>query len=212
MLELLVAVTTFGIFIGAISGLLVSGIQAQRRILATQELLSQASYVIEHISRALRMAVKDNMGNCVGSYANYWVNPLYYDGINWYAYSSPASSSYPQKGQGIRLLKATKNGNICQNFYLDPTTSVLKEQTSSDDKPSNFGAPLPLISSNIQITSFIVNVSGDLSGSSLTAEVPNLQPRVTIFLSLAGKQTMLGRPTLKVQTSISKRELDVKNY
>lgn len=206
LIELLVAVAVFGIFIGVITGFLVSGIQVQRRTLATQDLLNQASYVIEYIARALRMAVKDTGGICVAPNANYWVNPLYYVDPSWQSYSD--SWDFPTKGQGIRLLKSTDSGNVCQNFYLDPNDNILKEQTSPDEN-ATFGSPLPLISDKIQIISFSVNVSGDLSGSSLDSESPNRQPIVTIFLELMVKDTSTGQPRVKVQTSVSQRNLDV---
>jgi prepilin-type N-terminal cleavage/methylation domain-containing protein len=197
LIELLVALAIFGIFIGAISGLLVSGMQAQRRVLATQELLNQASYVIEYITRALRMAVKDTSSSCIAGVtkANYWVDP--------------EDPSFPQEGSGIRLLKSTASGDICQEFYLD-AGNILKEKRSSDKK-ANFDTDLPLISSNITIISFKIKVSGDLFGNPPVAENPNLQPRVTIFLELAGRETMGGRPSVRVQTSVSQRSLDVPN-
>jgi type II secretory pathway component PulJ len=61
LVEVLVAVGMFSIIVGTISGLFVSAISSQRKILATQELLDQVSYILEYMSRALRMAKKDDI-------------------------------------------------------------------------------------------------------------------------------------------------------
>ena len=67
LIETLVAVTIFAIIVGAISGLFISAIRTQRRVLATQELLDQTSYVLEYMGRTLRMAKKDKDGDCTGT-------------------------------------------------------------------------------------------------------------------------------------------------
>jgi prepilin-type N-terminal cleavage/methylation domain-containing protein len=66
LVEILVAVTIFSVITGIASGLFVSAIRAQRSSLAHQQLLDQTSYVMEYMSRALRMAKKDIDGNCTG--------------------------------------------------------------------------------------------------------------------------------------------------
>jgi type II secretory pathway component PulJ len=185
LIELLVAVAAFGVFIGAISGLLISAVQAQRRILATQELLSQASYVLEYMGRAIRMALKDANGDCLVGHKdyNFLPNPEPLLGVN-----------------GIRFLKSTASSNICQEFYLDNSGTLMEKK--SDTGTWTDPDPFPLISSSIQVVSFRVDVSGDDILSD------NLQPRVTIFLDLAGKATSAGQPKVQVQTSISQRSLD----
>lgn len=71
IIEMLVAVMMFSIAVGAISGIFISGIRTQRRVLATQELLDQTSYVLEYMGRALRMAKKDLTGVCITAGKNY---------------------------------------------------------------------------------------------------------------------------------------------
>jgi prepilin-type N-terminal cleavage/methylation domain-containing protein len=61
LMELLVVIAIFSIAIGAISGIFVSGLSSQRRVLAEQEILNQISYVIEYMGRAIRMAKKDDI-------------------------------------------------------------------------------------------------------------------------------------------------------
>lgn len=61
LVELLVVVGITAIIIGAISGLFISAISTQRKILAEQELLNQTSYALEHMVRSIRMAKKDDI-------------------------------------------------------------------------------------------------------------------------------------------------------
>lgn len=71
LVEMLVVMLIFTIIIGAISGLFISSISAQKNALATQQLLSQTSFALEYMSRALRMAKKDTEGSCIGYGYNY---------------------------------------------------------------------------------------------------------------------------------------------
>jgi len=200
LIELLVAISIFSIFIAAISGLYISAIRAQQKILATQELLNQASYIIEYIGRALRMAVKEDEINATcliygavsDTGADYWVQP-------------EVGDIYKTGGTGIRFLESTDNGNICEEFHLDINT--LKVKRSNNDTNA-FGSDLPLTSSDITVSSFNVKVSGDYPANNPSTD-PNLQPKVTIFLGLKGKRTSLGQPIVRVQTTISQRNLDV---
>jgi len=67
LIELLVAVAVFSLILGAASGIFISAIRTQRKALAFQETLDQTSYVMEYMSRALRMAKKDIDGDCTGA-------------------------------------------------------------------------------------------------------------------------------------------------
>jgi len=102
LIEMLAAVAVFAITIGAISGIFISAVRSQRRILATQELLDQTSYALEYMGRALRMAVKDKNGDCI-----------------------PAGLNY-QKTHGGEGIKFKNYEGNCQEFYLDGTR--LKEE------------------------------------------------------------------------------------
>ena len=64
LIEMMVVVIVFSLMIGTASGVFVSGLKAQKKLLAYQELLDQTSYFMEYISRAVRMAKKDIAGNC----------------------------------------------------------------------------------------------------------------------------------------------------
>lgn len=67
LIELMVAVTIFSLLVAASSGIFISSLRSQRQGLATQEVLNQTSYLMEYMSKALRMAKKDLLGTCTGT-------------------------------------------------------------------------------------------------------------------------------------------------
>jgi len=135
LIELLVTVTIFSLIVGAASGVFVSALRAQRKSLSMQELLGQTSFLMEYMSRALRMAKKDVSGSCLGlDYAKYNYAPITY---------------------GIRFLNYTGN---CQQFFRDG--NILKMQVSSDEKAVNFGPSLDLTSANLIVNSFNIGPEG----------------------------------------------------
>ncbi len=94
--EVLVAIVIFMLLIGSVSDLMLSAIAAQRRALATQELVSQTSYLAEYMSRHIRQARKETGQGCLSQQgANYQVT---------------------QGGQGLKFINSQ---NQCQEFSLD---------------------------------------------------------------------------------------------
>lgn len=100
LIEMVVAIAVFTLVVGAATGLFVSGLRAQRQSLATYELLDQTSYLMEYMSRAVRMAWKDDI--TIGGLTN---NCLSGDRVN-----------YEFSGQ---CLKFRNYKNNCQQFCLD---------------------------------------------------------------------------------------------
>jgi prepilin-type N-terminal cleavage/methylation domain-containing protein len=190
LIEMLAAVAIFAITIGAISGIFISAIRTQRRILANQELLDRTSYILEYMGRALRMAQKDDIDygegvkDClIGDKVNYEATDPYrtlLDGITY-------------RGPGIKF---RNYHNDCQEFFVDSDDLRLKESINS-------GAPVSLTPSQLQV--FLqVNLSGE------NPPPDNLQqPRVTMFLDISGREAAGSRPRIQIQTSISQRSLDV---
>jgi len=173
LIEVLVAVSIFTILIAAPAGFFVGSLNAQQKALASQKLLDNTSYVLEYISRALRMAKKDDINgiDCLsGNKTNYEITSL---------------------GQGIKF----RNYNDkCQEFYLEG--GRLKE---SKDGIENYLTPEDLE---------IISLKFKLSGSS---QADSDQPRVTLFSKIRGargKKPAL-QPEIKIQTTISQRNLDV---
>ncbi|MGB9743397.1 MAG: PulJ/GspJ family protein [Minisyncoccales bacterium] len=167
LVEMLVALAIFGLLAGAFTGFMMSAIQAQRRILTTQQLFNNASYVLEYMSRTIRMAKKDVDGKCTGI-----------EGRN-----------YSTDGSSLTFLHYQQQE--CQKFFLE--NGVLKEQrTNLTDNSTSTNNLTP---DNFKVTEFTVTVSGDETNSQpkvtlkLTIqgkeEKPELQPKLTLQTSIS---------------------------
>lgn len=178
LIEILVAVSIFTVIISAPTGFLVGSLRAQLKVLASQKLLDQTSYLMEYMSRALRMAQKDKSGTCV--------TPG--EGNNYKNYEKIGST-------GIRF----KNyKGECQEFFLDENPRKLKQSI-------NGAASVPLTSDDLEIVLF--KIGSDASWDQGDQD----QPKVTLFLDIKGgrgRDEKL-RPEIKIQTTISQRNLDV---
>ena len=174
LIELLVSILIFVLIISVTIGIFVSIVRYQKKVLVEQELLNQTSYVLEYMSRALRMAKRDSEGSCLGG-----------------GYSECSYRSI-HDGGGIKFINHLEN-DICQEFFWDKNDNLLKE--------SKRGQTFPLISDKFQINSLRFNLSGE-------SQIDNLQPRVTIFMEIQVKRGE-NQPKLKIQTTISQRNLDV---
>jgi len=96
LVEMLVAVTVFFLVISISTGLFVSAIRIHRYNLLYQSLLNQASYIMEYMSRSLRMAEKSNGTIC----------------------TSFSGKSYDYTPNEIRFVNS--NNNECWEFSLSP--------------------------------------------------------------------------------------------
>jgi len=96
---MLITAVIFSIIIGIATGVFVSAIRLQKYNLAYQQLLDQTSYVMEYMSRAIRMAKRDEI-NCIGG-----------------------SNYYEESGHSIKF--ATYH-NECWEFFLEDSTKRLK--------------------------------------------------------------------------------------
>jgi len=105
LLELLISMTVFSIVVIAFLGLFVSTFKEQKKSLNTIHLVNNGSYVMEYMTRALRMAKKDITGACVGTAK--------------YNYDNPENDT-----AAIQFLVFNKEANdfVCQKFYKDGNT------------------------------------------------------------------------------------------
>lgn len=144
LIELIVVVSVFSIIVLTASVLFVSLVQQQRRALSQQELLNQTSYVVEYMSRALRMAKKDTAGTCLGATdLNYKLTPDNY---------------------GIKFINHSNN-DICQEFFWDSGDKRLKE--SKDGGVTS----LPITSESLQVNYFKIKLSGESDVDTLQPRV-----------------------------------------
>lgn len=183
LIELLVSITMLGLTMTAVVSIFTSTIKGQNRSLASQQLMSQTSYVLEYMSRSIRMAKKDNNnGDCTGTaYLNYVKT---------------------ESGNGIRFLDYRDK---CHEFRLNTSTSQLQERKSTDYASSSFGSWFDVTSDQVEVLSF--NIGPDDSWD----QDDNEQPRVTLYFDIRGKAAGLetkDQPRIKIQTAVSQRNLD----
>ena len=96
---------------------------------------------------------------------------------------------------GLKFINHLEDDD-CQEFFLE--NKQLKQ------KKNNLTETVELTSSKLEITSLNFLLQGE-------SQDDDLQPRVTIFLAVKGKgQKPEEQPELKIQTTISQRNLDIK--
>ena len=114
LVELLVAVTIFIIIAAISTGIFFSALRAQRKLLASQELSDQVSFLIEYMSRTIRMAKKElSAPTCLSE-----------NGLNY------------EKTWGGKGLKFINYQDICQEFYLEGNLLKEKKDTAISDLTS----------------------------------------------------------------------------
>lgn len=155
LIELVVVMAVFLIIAGTALGIFISIVQHQKKVLAQQELLNQASYAVEHISKGLRMARTADNSDCIESGLAYEI-------------SGDFSS--------IKFINQSES-DLCQQFFITPIDQnnlnlgyVLEEIRGSEN-------PVKITSASLKINSlkFILN-----GGQGLVAG----QPRVTMLLDI----------------------------
>ena len=185
LIETIVSLAVFLLFLGAILQIFISAASLQRRALASQELLDQAGYAVEYMGRALRMARKDIAGDCIPAKTNYQL--VDYSG-----------------GRGVRFLNYSGK---CQEFtrFQHAGFGMMHEKKSTDSSAANLASAKALTSSKIDVASF--NIGPQDSWDQEDGD----QPRVTLYLDVRKRgEKPEARPQITIQTTISQRNLDVK--
>ena len=186
LIEVLTTIAVFSLISGSAVGLFASSIMAQRKSLASQKLFDNISYTLEYMGRFLRMAKKDINGECL-------------NGLPKYNYSTSTA--------GIVGIRFVNYHYKCQEFYLTSEGRIyqrISSSTSSNDFPSTSSAPA------LTPEDFIISTSSSKFLVFNAEQTDNLQPRVTIFLDAETKaQKPEARAKIKIQTTVSQRDLDV---
>ncbi len=121
LMELLIVSGMFAVLITALASIFVFALRTENKVFAAKKTLSEISYSVEYMTRALRMAEKDTIGDCIGRGSNYEIG-----------------------ADSITFKNALRGGN-CQRFYLsgsnlkiqDFDAGVDLDLTSSDVEISN---------------------------------------------------------------------------
>ncbi len=126
MIEIVVAMGIFALLTGSLSSIFVQALQSQKKTLAIQDVLGQTSYILDYMSRAIRMAKKDIDGACI-----------------------TAKLNYQRTATGIKFLNYD---GICQEFFLDSGDFKLKESKASASPVDLTSANLKINSFNINLS------------------------------------------------------------
>jgi len=137
------------------------------------------------MSRALRMAKKEL--NCTDR-----INPENCTCLKDNGYGSNYEITHG--GRGIKFNNSQKP-SVCQEFFWDITDNRLKETKDGSE-------PIALTSDDLEVISFKFKKFG-------FEQDDNIQPRVVIFLEIT-KKNQTQAPKIKIQTTISQRNLDVR--
>jgi prepilin-type N-terminal cleavage/methylation domain-containing protein len=181
LIEILISLVIFSLAIVAISNVYVVGIRSQRTIISGERSIDQSSYALEYISRALRMAKKQTAD---------LPSCLPQDGDNY---------AITDGGLSLRFINSLE-GFDCQRFYLDNGQLMQEKGLLTADPQA-----VALTSSSLEMTRLMFSVIGN-------SQSDNLQPRVTISMAIRLKSARQSEdPLIKIQTTVSQRNLDVQN-
>jgi prepilin-type N-terminal cleavage/methylation domain-containing protein len=206
IIEMLVAISIFTLIVGSTIGLLVSAIRSQVKILTTQKLLDETSYALEYMGRFLRMAKRDEDATCIGP-----SDPV--ADLTRYNYKSAWDGF--MSGYGIRFLDYRERCHqfgLHEDFDLEYLQKIGEWQSDNEKMGSGWNI-YDESSPHNHITSkdYTLNMFEDsprffIQGGS---GADRLQPRVTISLLLKKGPHPGSNPQIRIQTTISQRNLDL---
>lgn len=160
LIETMVAVAIFFIIMTIPTSFFVLSINGQQKALAAQEITDNVSYVLEYMSRSIRMAKKDLSGTCIDEKFNYKIT---------------------RGGKGIKFINYH---NECQEFFWDVSDNRLKEIKDNKDSVPMTSESFQVISFKIgpsvswgqdngqPIVTFYLNIKGKkLSKPAIQSEI-----------------------------------------
>lgn len=177
LVETLVSIALFGMISLILVDILTASIKVQSRIIYSQELLEQSSYVLEYMNTKTRMAKNDSAGTCV------FANTTYQSILD---------------GKGLRFIShdPATDTYLCREFYLD-TDKLIKERVSSDES-ENFSSSSIIASPSFKVDNLKYERYNDGDTSK--------QPRVTLILKMHKEEHGGETSKITVQTTVSRRD------
>ncbi|MDD2274424.1 MAG: type II secretion system protein [Candidatus Pacebacteria bacterium] len=176
LVETLVSIALFGMISLILVDILTASIKVQSRIIYSQELLEQSSYVLEYMGSKLRMARTSEGGDCLSENTTY--NSTRGGSGLMFVSHDPATDTY-----------------LCREFYLD-TDGLIKERVSSNES-GNFGSSSIIASPSFKIDNLKYEIYND---------EPSKQPRVTLILKMHKEEHGGETSKITVQTTVSRRD------
>ncbi len=180
LIEILVVIGVFSGLMSVIAGIFISNSRIQRRGIAVQKALGETSYAVEYMTRSMRMAKSDDDGDCLDS------------GYEYYTYQ------VRNGGEEVRYIDYRDR---CVNFVFDYDEGAIKKGLRTNGTWEEYYLTSEVL--NVNNLHFSTNVSPD-SG---TADLFEEQPAVTLVMEL--EETETGQWGTRVQTSVTRRKLDI---
>jgi len=146
LFELLVAVSIFVIIMTAAAGIFANILKTQEQVLIKQLAMSNTSYALEYMSRAMRMAVKDENGTCLTN-----------SGCN---YSNSGSND---------SVKFINHKGECVRFFLEEDSEGIGRIKYSN--PSDFTGSKPFTPDELDVQSLKFNLNGECQADNLQPTV-----------------------------------------
>lgn len=153
LIELLISMTIFSIVMVSVINLFSAGIETQRKTLALQTLSNSTSYVMEYMSRTIRMAKKDLAGIYIDAGCNF-ENPNYDDSkilfVNYHQdrqeFILKNGQLKEKKGSASEFTALTSNNfkvnklsfklfGECQEDELQPKVTIVMEIQTKETEP-----------------------------------------------------------------------------
>ncbi|OGZ68364.1 MAG: hypothetical protein A3D44_01705 [Candidatus Staskawiczbacteria bacterium RIFCSPHIGHO2_02_FULL_42_22] len=182
LIELVVVLAIFLIILTASINVLIAVVQDQKRTLENQELLNQSSYVMEYMSKALKSAVQDPTGWCLGT--------------TGYVYLLTHCNNGTQEAcNGIKFINQS-DGNACQEFFLDDSVNILNPPLR-EVKTGGYAKNLLSEKFKVKYGRFIINGDRALHVASTNDLI---QPRVSILLDVLNSKNEAEKI---IQTTVS---------
>jgi len=141
LIEIVVAVAIFTLLIGASAGVFISSLKNQKQGLATQEVLDQTSYLMEYMSRAIRMAKKDMTGSCTGTAK---LNYIFEDQCLKFINYNDECQQFCLEGTRLK----DENGNYLTSESLQVSNFTVA-LTGTSQPPTDYLQPRVTVSFNI---------------------------------------------------------------
>lgn len=154
MVELLVSMFIFSLIMGGIVNTLFMSVSLQQRVIEDQRKISEVSFLLEYMSRTLRMARKDIAGQCITINHNY----------------------HKPDPNTIRFLNFDGE---CQEFSL--INNSVNERIANSGNSADLPVFTPITSQNISITRMEL---GDAGSAWHPLSTNNNQSRVVILLEV----------------------------
>ncbi len=188
LIEVMVVLAIMVLITGTVMSMFISIVSHQKKILEEQELLTQESYTIEYVGRALMMAQQDVNGNCLG--------------LNNKGYSYVLTQYDAALGfyRGVKFINHLDN-DTCEEFFLNsdnPNNPVFQEMKNNVQAEN-------LVSDKFKIVHARFVLNGDKSLSS-ASQNDTVQPRITILLDITTMSSGSEQEKI-IQTTVSQRAI-----